>query len=193
MLPKLANPPRPGAGYQHQGKSATGIVFTWADPDPMVLPTRHVFVGFILALLETGDKSLVRPVLAQKALLGNVLRHLGADPAELATRTLRVLKNGVLAPGSGVPSRLQARPFAHSVPGHVILLLHRSLIMYLYTLSSSSSSSSSSSFTRPPRSSLGWRALGGGGAVRRHHAGAAGVHQRRHRGRGARRAHAAAR
>jgi hypothetical protein len=76
VLPKLANPPRPGAGYQHQGKSANGIVFTWADPDPMVLPTRHVFVGFILALLETGDKSLVRPVLAQKALLGRGLHSL---------------------------------------------------------------------------------------------------------------------
>jgi nucleolar pre-ribosomal-associated protein 1 len=107
-LPKLANPPRNGAGYQGGAGARAGVASTWADADPLALPTRHVFVRFVLALLESGDQSLLRPVLAQKVLLGNVLHFMAADPAPLASRVLRVLRDAVLAPGGGVPARLQA-------------------------------------------------------------------------------------
>jgi len=79
-----------------------------ATVDDIALPTRHVFVGFALALLESGDASLTRPVLAQKALFGNVLRHVASDPPPLAARALRALRDVVLAEGGGVPPRLRA-------------------------------------------------------------------------------------
>ena len=67
-----------------------------------------MFVAFALALLESGDKTLTRPVLAQKALFGNVLRHVASDPPSLAARALRALRDVVLAESGGVPPRLRA-------------------------------------------------------------------------------------
>ena len=94
VLPKLANPPRSGGfGGGGGGGKAAGVASGWlAEDDALTLPTRHVFVRFVLALLESGDKSLSRPVLAQKVLLGNVLRFMASDPPRLASRVLRVLR-----------------------------------------------------------------------------------------------------
>ena len=68
------------------GPTSNGRSTPHATVDDIALPTRHVFVGFALALLESGDASLTRPVLAQKALFGNVLRHVASDPPPLAAR-----------------------------------------------------------------------------------------------------------
>ena len=90
------------------GPTSNGRSTPHATVDDIALPTRHVFVGFALALLESGDASLTRPVLAQKALFGNVLRHVASDPPPLAARALRALRDVVLAEGGGVPPRLRA-------------------------------------------------------------------------------------
>ena len=89
------------------GPTSNGRSTPHATVDDIALPTRHVFVGFALALLESGDASLTRPVLAQKALFGNVLRHVASDPPPLAARA-RALRDVVLAEGGGVPPRLRA-------------------------------------------------------------------------------------
>ena len=113
-LPALASPrgakrsKRDANGTSAGGPTSNGRSTPHATVDDIALPTRHVFVGFALALLESGDASLTRPVLAQKALFGNVLRHVASDPPPLAARALRALRDVVLAEGGGVPPRLRA-------------------------------------------------------------------------------------
>ena len=80
----------------------------WPGVDTISLPTRHCFVFFALALLETGDGALLRPVLAQRAVFGNALRHVASDPPQLATKILKTLRDVVLSPNGGVPPRLRA-------------------------------------------------------------------------------------
>ena len=83
-LPALASPrgakrsKRDANGTSAGGPTSNGRSTPHATVDDIALPTRHVFVGFALALLESGDASLTRPVLAQKALFGNVLRHVAS-------------------------------------------------------------------------------------------------------------------
>ena len=80
----------------------------WTWMDPFSLPTRHMFVYFILAFLERRDKTLLHHLLAQKALLGNVMRHVASDPKYLICRTLRLFREIVVCPESRVPFRLRA-------------------------------------------------------------------------------------
>ena len=117
---KLSKPPR----YQ--------INCTWdsttetrSSHDASALPTRHIFVEFVMVLLSSGDVSLLRCVLTQKVLLGNVLRHLASDPVPLASRVLRVMCDNVIVDGSGVSVRLQAALFSDRVLGQIVAISGR--------------------------------------------------------------------
>ena len=76
---------------------------------PQAPPARHVFVRFALAFFaHPGDPALIRSALGVKALFGNVLRKLAADPPALAREALVVLRDVVMSPSGGVPARLRA-------------------------------------------------------------------------------------
>jgi len=115
-LPVLATPRGAAGDKNKKSKSSSSKRLLTSNAtsngtsnvDDISLPSRHVFVAFALALLESGDKTLTRPVLAQKALFGNVLRHVASDPPALAARALRALRDVVLAESGGVPPRLRA-------------------------------------------------------------------------------------
>ena len=106
-LPKLANPPRQGSNHARANANGNPAA-AWAEADALALPTRHLFVRFALSFFEIGDPTLARPALAQKVLLGNVLRHIASDPPALASRAMRTLRDRVLSPDGGVPARLRA-------------------------------------------------------------------------------------
>ena len=76
----LANPPRKAkapSNATHTKQSSPA----WCGADPLKLPARHVFVRFALAFFaHPGDPALIRSALGVKALFGNVLRKLAADP-----------------------------------------------------------------------------------------------------------------
>jgi hypothetical protein len=110
-LANLAIPPRLFTGFQSTTNRGSCAVVL-ADVDPLAIPTRHVFIYFVLSLLRTGDPTLLRHVLARKLLLGNVLRHLGSDPAPLVFCVLRTLLDRVLLSETHIPSRLQAALFS---------------------------------------------------------------------------------
>ena len=92
----------------HSNTASNRLRKEWTWMDPFSLPTRHMFVYFILAFLERRDKTLLHHLLAQKALLGNVMRHVASDPKYLICRTLRLFQEIVVCPESRVPFRLRA-------------------------------------------------------------------------------------
>ena len=104
----LANPPRKAkapSNATHTKQSSPA----WCGADPLKLPARHVFVRFALAFFaHPGDPALIRSALGVKALFGNVLRKLAADPPALAREALVVLRDVVMSPSGGVPARLRA-------------------------------------------------------------------------------------
>jgi nucleolar pre-ribosomal-associated protein 1 len=106
----LANPPR-----TRKAKAPSNATHTkqsspaWCGADPLKLPARDVFVRFALAFFaHRGDPALIRSALGVKALFGNVLRKLAADPPALAREALAVLRDVVMSPSGGVPARLRA-------------------------------------------------------------------------------------
>ena len=105
-LNKLAVPRSVARSQQYV--SSNRLQKPWAWMDPSMLPTRHMFVHFVLTFLEGRDKTLLRPLLAQKALLGNVMRHVASDPRHLICRTLRLFWKTVVCTEGRVPFRLRA-------------------------------------------------------------------------------------
>ena len=106
----LATPPR-----TRKAKAPSNATHTkqsspaWCGADPLKLPARDVFVRFALAFFaHPGDPALIRSALGVKALFGNVLRKLAADPPALAREALAVLRDVVMSPSGGVPARLRA-------------------------------------------------------------------------------------
>ena len=107
--PPQAGEPSPSGLQPRARANANGNpAAAWAEADALALPTRHLFVRFALSFFEIGDPTLARPALAQKVLLGNVLRHIASDPPALASRAMRTLRDRVLSPDGGVPARLRA-------------------------------------------------------------------------------------
>ena len=105
-LNRLAIPRSPDRSHSNAASNRLRKEWTWMDP--FSLPTRHMFVYFILAFLERRDKTLLHHLLAQRALLGNVMRHVASDPKYLICRTLRLFREIVVCPESRVPFRLRA-------------------------------------------------------------------------------------
>jgi len=114
-LPALAAPRKVrSGGKEKSGGDETRKTETteasneWPGLDPIGLSTRHNFVEFALSLLESGDNTLTKPVLARRALFGNALRYVASDPPALATKILKTLRDVVLSSDGGVPARLRA-------------------------------------------------------------------------------------
>ena len=104
-LPKIASPPREvrdGGGSTKRKKEPS---------DVLAGSTRRAFCEFVLAFFSTKDRALLRPVLAQRVLFGNVARFAAGDEAEMQRRVLEVMKEDVMASDSGIPARLRAALF----------------------------------------------------------------------------------
>ena len=104
-LPKIASPPRDvrdGGGSTKRKKEPS---------DVLAGSTRRAFCEFVLAFFSTKDRALLRPVLAQRVLFGNVARFAAGDEAEMQRRVLEVMKEDVMASDSGIPARLRAALF----------------------------------------------------------------------------------
>lgn len=84
----------------------------WSARNPVVRPTRAVFVDFVLSILQNCDHSLLTSVLRLRPLMGGLLNHLGADPPSGIVRVLTTLAQRVLSPRSGISPKLQSEPFS---------------------------------------------------------------------------------
>ena len=104
-LPKIASPPREvrDGGVSSKRKKEPSDVLAGS--------TRRAFCEFVLAFFSTKDRALLRPVLAQRVLFGNVARFAAGDEAEMQFRMLEVMKEDVMASDSGIPARLRAALF----------------------------------------------------------------------------------
>ena len=105
-LPKIASPPREGAS-----KDGVALKRRKEPKDVLAGSTRRAFCEFVLAFFSVKDRSLLRPLLAQRVLFGNVARFSAGDEVEMQYKILRVLSDDVLSKESGVPSRLRAALF----------------------------------------------------------------------------------
>lgn len=105
-LPKLASPPR-----DTRAKEGAIVKRRKEPKDVMSGSTRRAFCEFVLAFFTVKDRALLRPVLAQRVLFGNVARFIAGDEAEMQLRVLRVIEDDVMSNEIGVPARLRAALF----------------------------------------------------------------------------------
>lgn len=106
-LPKIAAPPR-----EFHGKDGGAATKRRREPrDVLAGSTRRAFCEFVLSFFAVKDDALLRPVLAQRVLFGNVARFAAGDDYEMQRRILRVVVDDVIADGSAVPARLRAALF----------------------------------------------------------------------------------
>jgi len=106
-LPKIAAPPR-----EFHGKDGGAPTKRRREPrDVLAGSTRRAFCEFVLSFFAVKDDALLRPVLAQRVLFGNVARFAAGDDYEMQRRILRVVVDDVIADGSTVPARLRAALF----------------------------------------------------------------------------------
>jgi len=103
-LPKIATPPRDGgSGRKKEAK------------DVLAGSTRRAFCEFVLAFFTVKDRTLLRPVLAQRVLFGNVARFSSGDESEMQMRILRTIQDDVMGDDGDVPARLRAAFFGDVV------------------------------------------------------------------------------
>jgi len=107
VLPKLAMPPRDSATKD----SAKGQHKRKDGKDVLAGSTRRAFCEFVLAFFAVKDASLLRPVLAQRVLFGNVARFAAGDDPAMQMRVMQVIREDIMDVGSGVPARLRAALF----------------------------------------------------------------------------------
>ena len=106
-LPKIAAPPR-----EFHGKEGGASTKRRREPrDVLAGSTRRAFCEFVLSFFAVKDNALLRPVLAQRVLFGNVARFAAGDDYEMQRRILRVVVDDVISDGSAVPARLRAALF----------------------------------------------------------------------------------
>ena len=106
-LPKIAAPPR-----EFHGKEGGASTKRRREPrDVLAGSTRRAFCEFVLSFFAVKDDALLRPVLAQRVLFGNVARFAAGDDYEMQRRILRVIVDDVISDGSAVPARLRAALF----------------------------------------------------------------------------------
>ena len=104
-LPKIAAPPREVRDGGSSSKRRK-------EPDDVLAgSTRRAFCEFVLAFFATKDRALLRPVLAQRVLFGNVARYAAGDEAVMQCKILDVMKEDVMSSDSGIPARLRAALF----------------------------------------------------------------------------------
>ena len=100
-LPKIAAPPR-----EFHGKEGGASTKRRREPrDVLAGSTRRAFCEFVLSFFAVKDDALLRPVLAQRVLFGNVARFAAGDDYEMQRRILRVVVDDVISDGSAVPAR----------------------------------------------------------------------------------------
>ena len=106
VLPKIASPPRDSGA-----KDGTSQRRHRDGKDVLAGSTRRAFCEFVLAFFAVNDAALLRPVLAQRVLFGNVARFSAGDDPSMQIRMLQVIKEDIISAKSGVPARLRAALF----------------------------------------------------------------------------------
>ena len=106
VLPKIASPPRDSGA-----KDGTSQRRHRDGKDVLAGSTRRAFCEFVLAFFAVNDAALLRPVLAQRVLFGNVARFSASDDPSMQIRMLHVIKEDIISAKSGVPARLRAALF----------------------------------------------------------------------------------
>ena len=106
VLPKIASPPRDSGA-----KDGTSQRRHRDGKDVLAGSTRRAFCEFVLAFFAVNDAALLRPVLAQRVLFGNVARFSASDDPSMQIRMLQVIKEDIISAKSGVPARLRAALF----------------------------------------------------------------------------------